>query len=57
MITYSFDKELKNCFFVNFGVYLKEIMGVACKSNYYETIYKSYIKATSSKTIIVAPFM
>lgn len=27
MITYSFDKELRNCFMVNFGVYLKSAFG------------------------------
>lgn len=47
MITYSFDKELSKCFIVNFGLYLKDVFGASAWNN------KSYIKATSPKTIVV----
>lgn len=51
-ITYSFDKELSKCRIVNFGVYLKNAFGAHYDSTWSAT-WKSYIKATSPKTIVV----
>lgn len=58
MITYSFGKELSQCYMVNFGLYLKDAFGVNKKSNvtlYLETEQEinEKIKYSSPKTIIV----
>ncbi len=58
MITYSFGKELSQCYMVNFGLYLKDAFGVNKKSNvavYFETEQEinEKIKYSSPKTIIV----
>ena len=51
-ITYSFDKELRKCCMVNFGVYLKDAFG-ACFSQF-NGCWRSYIKeAISPYTIVV----
>lgn len=50
-ITYSFDKELKKCRMVNFGVYLKSAFGAHYSMTYGKWI--SRIKATSPKTVVV----
>lgn len=52
MITYSLDKELNKCRIVNFGVYLKNAFG-AYYDGIWTSTWKSYIKATSPKTIVV----
>lgn len=63
MITYSFGKELSQCYMVNFGLYLKDAFGVNKKSNaavYFEAVcfeteqdINEKIKYSSPKTIIV----
>lgn len=51
MITYSFDKELNKCYMVNFGVYLKETLGISYSwSNRW---IRSFIHRTTPKTIVV----
>lgn len=49
MITYSLDKELKNCFMVNFGVYVKEIFGIG---NYWSYYFDIGLKSKTPKTIV-----
>ena len=49
MITYSFDKELKNCFMVNFGVYVKEVFGIKYNFPYYSD---KGLKSKTPKTIV-----
>lgn len=49
MITYSLDKELKNCFMVNFGVYVKEVFGIRYSLSYY---IRKGLKSKTPKTIV-----
>lgn len=53
MITYSLDKELKNCFMVNFGVYVKEVFGIRYSYSYY---FDKGLKSKTPKTIVAEYF-
>lgn len=53
MITYSLDKELKNCFMVNFGVYVKEVFGIGNIWHYY---FNKGLKSKTPKTIVAEYF-
>lgn len=55
-ITYSSSQNFEKCYFLNFGVYIKDVMGV--RSDYINalSIYKHHLKSHSAKTIVVCNY-
>lgn len=55
-ITYSSTQNFEKCYFLNFGVYIKDVVGLS--TGYIEAlyIYKHYLKSHSAKTIVISNY-
>ncbi len=52
-ITYSSSQNFEKCYYLNFGVYIKDVYGISDPYVYRQRIiYKYYLKSHSAKTIV-----
>ena len=56
-ISYSFTEDCKNCHYVDFGVYLKDVIGTKTTTGTYLKDLNKHFQSRTNKTIVVSDWM